>query len=208
VEFYADQDVSGWLASEKIDGVFACWGGVALLSKDGHVIAAPASLTANVGSGEGEIWHRDGLERVQGCLAWGADDARWTGVRFIPHASIPAQPVESAAQAYDIMERVVARGGEGVVLRNPASGEMLKLKPASDDEARVIGYTPGSGRNLGVGSLVLSWRGRQFKLSVGLSGRNRLNPPALGAHVTFSFDGLTRNGLPRNARFMRVRLAA
>jgi DNA ligase 1 len=208
MDFYAGQNVAGWLASEKLDGVFARWSGGVLFNKEWRIIAAPAHLTAGKPDGEGEIWHVAGLELVQGCLSWSADDSRWAGVEFIPHASIPASRVSSHEEAFDMMQTIVANGGEGLVLRCPQTGQMLKLKPARDDEAQVIGYTPGSGRNRGIGSLVLSRNGQTFRLSVGLSGSDRANPPALGAFVTFSFDGLTRNGLPRNARFLRVRIAA
>jgi len=208
MEFYADQDVAGWLVSEKLDGVFARWSNGVLFNKEWRILTAPAALTAGKPDGEGEIWHKAGLERVQGCLSWAADDARWDGVQFVPHASIPAKAVSCADEAYEIMERVVAAGGEGVVLRCPQTGQMLKMKPCADDEGVVIGYTKGSGRNPGIGSLVLSRGGQTFKLSVGLSHNDRLNPPELGSLVTFSYDGQTRNGLPRNARFMNVRVDA
>lgn len=208
MEFYAGQDVRGWLASEKLDGVFARWSGGALFNKEWRVMVAPAAVTAGQPDGEGEIWHPAGLERVQGCLSWTADDARWQGVRFIAHATIPAKPVSGADAAFALMEQVVAKGGEGIVLKSPQTGEMLKIKPVADDEATVVGYAPGSGRNAGIGSLVLARGQQSFKLSVGLSHRDRLNPPPVGSRITFAFDGMTRNGLPRNARFMRVRLDA
>lgn len=206
MEFYSGQDLAGWLVSEKLDGVFARWSGGVLFTKEWRIIDAPAWLTA-CPDGEGEIWHKDGLERVQGCLAWGKEDSRWQGVKFVIHATIPAKAIASADEAYDLMNGVVAKGGEGVVAKNPKTGEMLKLKPQRDDEATVSGHTKGSGRNPGIGALVLFWRGKTFKLAVGLSHNDRVNPPAVGEVVTFCFDGLTSHGLPRNARFMRVRLA-
>jgi DNA ligase-1 len=207
MEFYSGQNVSGWLVGEKLDGVFARWSNGVLFNKEWRVIVAPASLTAGKPDGEGEIWHKDGLERVQACLTWSANDPRWDGVEFIPHATIPAFAVSSPEEASDYMDKVVAGGGEGVVLKCPKTGQMLKLKPLQDTEAVVVGYTKGSGRNLGIGSLLLERAGKRFALSVGLSARDRANPPAIGELITFTFDGLTRNGLPRNARFMRVRLA-
>lgn len=84
---------------------------------------------------------------------------------------------------------------------------MLKLKPSRDAEAEVIGYTDGTGRNPGIGSLVVLWDDLTFNLSVGLSNRHRLNPAPIGSFVTFSYQGFTSNGLPRSARFMRQRIA-
>lgn len=208
MEFYSGQNVSGWLASEKLDGVFYRLSNGVLFNKEWRVVVAPDSLLAGVPDGKGEIWHKDGLQRVQACLTWAANDARWDGVKFIPHASIPAKAVSGAEEAAEIMSAIVAKGGEGIVLTNHITGEQLKMKPMRDDEAEVTGYTPGSGRNKGIGSLVLSRNGQTFNLSVGLSSWDRANPPAIGERVTFAYDGLTKNGLPRNARFMRVRLAA
>jgi DNA ligase-1 len=33
----------------------------------------------------------------------------------------------------------------------------------------------------------------------------RTNPPALGTLITFTYRGLTKNGLPRFASYLRVR---
>ena len=206
MDFYCSQNVVGWTVSEKLDGVFARWG-ASLFTRDWVLMQAPAALTAGLDPCEGELVHDDGLERVQGCRQWGRDDARWQGVRFVPHLAIPSEVVTSADHARRFYGAVVARGGEGVVLRSP-EGVLLKWKPSQDDEAEVIGYTPGSGRNPGIGSLCLLWGDVAFKLSVGLSNRDRLDPPAIGSLVTFSFDCPTAKGVPRGARFMRRRVAA
>lgn len=207
MNFYSDEDVAGWSVSEKLDGVFARLGTTGLFSRDWVLIQAPESLTQGMDPCEGEIWHKDGLERVQGCRQWAKDDIRWAGVSFHPHHLIPARRVAGIAQMEAFYNEVLERGGEGIVLRSP-SGEMLKLKPSRDDEAEVIGYTQGTGRNPGIGSLVLLWGEIKFKLSVGLSNQNRINPPPVGSLITFSFDCLTAHGVPRSARFMRVRIAA
>lgn len=206
MDFLGGQDVIGWTVSEKLDGVFARLG-VSLFSRDWVPMQAPAALTAGLPPCEGELVHADGLERVQGCRQWARDDVRWVGVRFIPHTSIPSVLITSTAQLDAFYSAVIARGGEGVVLRSP-DGVLLKLKPSRDDEAEVLAHTPGSGRNPGIGSLVLLWGQIKFKLSVGLSNRDRLNPPPVGSLVTFSFDCLTAHGVPRGARFMRCRVAA
>lgn len=206
MDFYSGQNVIGWSVSEKLDGVFARWG-VALFTRDWVQIQAPDSLTDGIAPCDGEIWHMDGLERVQGCRQWAKDDPQWEGVRFIPHDSIPAVRVTSPEQLQSFYSAIVVRGGEGVVLCSP-EGVLLKMKPNRDDEAEVVGYNSGSGRNPGIGSLRLLWGDITFSLSVGLSNRDRLNPPPIGALVTFSFDGLTKYGIPRGARYMRLRVAA
>ena len=92
--------------------------------------------------------------------------------------------------------------------RSGRSDDLLKLKPFDDAEARVIGYKPGRGQWEGMtGSLLVqSPDGKQFALGSGLSAELRKNPPALGSWVTYRYQGLhEKSGLPRFARFMRVR---
>lgn len=51
-------DVAGWLMSEKLDGVRGYWDGRQLLSKNGHVFAAPPAFIRDLPSFpvEGELW--------------------------------------------------------------------------------------------------------------------------------------------------------
>lgn len=114
------------------------------------------------------------------------------------------------------LDAVVAGGGEGLMLhrgdapyRAVRSDDLLKLKPYDDAEARVIGYSPGQGKYQGlVGALLVETAdGRRFKLGSGLSDDDRREPPALGSWVTYRYNGLTGTGLPRFARYLRVREA-
>ncbi|MGI9302878.1 MAG: DNA ligase [Gammaproteobacteria bacterium] len=109
---------------------------------------------------------------------------------------------------------VVANGGEGLMLhRREArylvgrSNDLLKLKLFDDAEAVVLGYRPGKGRYKGMtGSLrVRDERGNIFHIGSGLSDAQRHNPPAVGTRITFRYQGLTRNGIPRFPVFLRVR---
>lgn len=114
------------------------------------------------------------------------------------------------------LQEVVAAGGEGLMLQREdydyQSGRhagLLKLKTHSDAEARVVGYTPGKGKYRGMtGSLlVVDSQGLRFKLGSGLSDEQRRNPPPVGALVSYRFQGRTRSGKPRFARFLRQRPA-
>lgn len=127
---------------------------------------------------------------------------------------IPQAAVRDAEHLQAELERVVAAGGEGLVLRNPASPyqtgrsrNALKVKPVDDMEGRVIGYRPGNGKYRGMtGALLVEIAGgSRFHLGSGLSDAERANPPPLGSLVTFRHHGFTDAGIPRFASFVRVR---
>jgi len=129
--------------------------------------------------------------------------------------AVEQRRLASEAELEQLLRSVVRGGGEGLMLhkgsapyRSGRSDDLLKLKPFDDAEARVIGYKPGRGRWQGMTGalLVQSPEGRQFSLGSGLSAEQRQNPPALGSWVTYRYQGLhEKSGLPRFARFMRVR---
>ncbi|MGE0129488.1 MAG: DNA ligase [Blastocatellales bacterium] len=111
-------------------------------------------------------------------------------------------------------EEIVRAGGEGLMLhradapyvtgRNDA---LLKLKPLEDAEATVIGYVPGKGKYTGkMGALQVEMAdGKRFQIGTGFTDAVRANPPAIGAVITFTYRGLTKNGLPRFASYLRIR---
>lgn len=112
------------------------------------------------------------------------------------------------------LKQVVAAGGEGLMLhhrnaryRIGRSDELLKYKAFEDAEARVIAHAPGKGKYAGMlGALVLQQPdGRRFRLGTGFTDAQRATPPPVGSLVTYRYNGLTSKGLPRFARFMRIR---
>ena len=122
--------------------------------------------------------------------------------------------VGSEAQLHAALERVLDKGGEGLVLhrgdlayRAGRGVGLLKLKPYEDAEARVVAIHPGQGRLTGrMGSIeVRTPDGREFAIGSGFSDEDRADPPPIGSWVTYRFNGLTNTGLPRFARFLRRR---
>ena len=112
------------------------------------------------------------------------------------------------------LDRVLAVGGEGLMLHHGESiytagrtATLLKVKTSQDAEATVVDYSEGKGKYQGqVGALVVeTGDGRRFKLGSGLSDNDRADPPPVGSTVTYKFFGLTANGLPRFASFLRIR---
>jgi DNA ligase-1 len=84
---------------------------------------------------------------------------------------------------------------------------LLKVKLYRDAEARVVGHLPGKGKYEGMlGALVVERPdGLRFRLGTGFTDAQRRNPPPLGGWVTYRFNGFTKNGVPRFARFLRIR---
>ena len=129
--------------------------------------------------------------------------------------AVEQRKLKDEAELQQWLKQVVKAGGEGLMLhkgsapyRSGRSDDLLKLKPFDDAEARVIGYKPGRGQWQGMtGSLLVQGPdGKQFSLGAGLTAELRRNPPALGSWVTYRYQGLhEKSGLPRFARFMRVR---
>jgi DNA ligase-1 len=122
--------------------------------------------------------------------------------------------LNNAAELDAKLKGVVAKGGEGLVLhRHDAhyhpgrSQKLLKYKPYQDAEARVVGYTPGHGKYKGMmGSLIVERPdGMRFKVGSGFSDEQRALPPLIGAWITYRYNGMTKNGKPRFARFLRIR---
>lgn len=144
-------------------------------------------------------------------------------VQMMRSLSDPANPtlkviaqlrVADAAALDQLLADTVAAGGEGLMLHHGGarylagrSGDLLKYKQYDDAEAWVVGYTEGNGKYTGqVGSLIVrDDEGRRFRLGSGLSDAQRQEPPAMGSRVTYRYNGLTSSGLPRFARFIRVR---
>ena len=114
------------------------------------------------------------------------------------------------------LQQLADDGGEGLVLHRadadwkPGRSDALrKLKPLPDEDAKVVAYQVGKGRHKGrMGALLLEMpNGQRFALGTGFTDAQRSTPPRLGASVTYRYQGRTPTGLPRFARFLRVREA-
>jgi DNA ligase-1 len=121
---------------------------------------------------------------------------------------------QGATQLLAERDRVVREGGEGLMLRQPESAyeagrspTLLKVKPYDDAEATVIAHEPGKGKFAGkLGALrVRTDDGREFSVGSGLTDAERESPPPVGTVITYRFQGLTANGLPRFPSYLRVR---
>ncbi|ENM5734236.1 DNA ligase [Vibrio mimicus] len=130
-------------------------------------------------------------------------------IKYVEHT-----PIQSEQELLSYLDNISGRSGEGVMLRKinaryqaGRSNDLLKLKKHQDAEATVIGYRLGSGKYKGkMGSiLVRTSDGVEFYIGSGFSDAERADPPEIGSLITYRYNGLTTDGKPRFARFVRVR---
>jgi DNA ligase-1 len=104
------------------------------------------------------------------------------------------------------LDRVVALGGEGLMLRKPQSqyekrrsSTLLKVKKFLDMEVIVTDYEAGKGRHKGrVGALwVKLSTGKECKVGTGLKDKDRDNPPAKGSIIMVKYQETTEDGMLR-----------
>jgi DNA ligase-1 len=128
---------------------------------------------------------------------------------------VPHSRISSHAELDVRLQAIADAGGEGLMLhrgdsfyRAERSDDLLKLKPYQDAEAQVVGHLPGQGKYLGMlgALLVRNADGLQFRIGTGFTDRQRREPPPVGSWVTYSYHNVTGRGIPRFARFLRVRL--
>ena len=84
---------------------------------------------------------------------------------------------------------------------------MLKLKKLFDAEAVFIEHIEGKGKFSGMmGSLLVETPDqRRFRIGTGFTIAERKQPPPPGSVITYQYLGLTSNGIPRFASFLRIR---
>jgi len=127
---------------------------------------------------------------------------------------VEQEPATTHAALMAHLDRVVAAGGEGLMLKRHESryeagrsDDLLKVKAFEDAEAVVVAHIAGKGRLKGLmGALQVELAdGRRFRIGTGFSDELRTRPPAPGTRITFKHYGFTATGLPRFASFLRVR---
>jgi len=224
---YYGQPIKGWLLSEKLDGIRAYWTGSELLTKTGKPIICPVSITANLPAFplEGELWAgRGGFQRVLSAFKSGIS-GDWSGIDFVAFDAPSAQVIASTRMKVTqiipsvkavsqtvitdkrhmkrLVKEILANGGEGAILRNPASlytagrsDDCAKVKPVLCDEATFTGKTVTTAK--GKTSLVCEYQGATFSLHTS-------TPATKGQLVTFEYYGMTDGGKPRHAQFIAIR---
>ncbi|KAG6818130.1 hypothetical protein H0H87_000035 [Tephrocybe sp. NHM501043] len=222
-------DPIGWWISEKLDGVRTYYDGKNMISRLGNPFTPPkwfleklpkdVTLDGELFGGRGQFQSTVSIVKTifdipsKGHLSF---EKRIDFLKelFGPggkYASDLVNIVEhekaiSRKHVLDKLKEIESLGGEGLMLRRPASeyegrrsGSLLKIKTFYDAEAIVTGYVPGKGRHQGsTGALKCKMEsGKTFNVGTGLSDKQRKSPPKIGAIITYRFQELTRDGVPR-----------
>jgi len=153
LKVYKDQNISGWVMSEKLDGIRAYWNGKELISRQGNVIHAPKYFIKNLPSFEldGELWSKRGdFENISSIVRDSVPSKKWREITYnifeVPNAEgnltqrlekvkkfegkylrvIKQIPVKNHAQLQAFLKEIEQKGGEGVVVRNPKAPYIAK----------------------------------------------------------------------------------
>ncbi|MFK5937848.1 MAG: DNA ligase [Sulfurimonas sp.] len=238
---YKDQNISAWVMSEKLDGIRAYWDGKNLISRGGKIIHAPKWFTKDYPPFpiDGELWTKRGdFENISSIVRDKIPSKKWQEIKHyifeVPNSSgglrqrlakvkpyenefikiISQINVTSKKHLLSFLKQIEAKGGEGVVVRDPKVGyiakrtsKALKVKTFKDTECTVIGYTEGNGKFKGlVGAIICQLpNGIKFKIGSGLKQKDRVSPPEVGSIVTFRYKEFTKYKKPRFPIFLRKR---
>lgn len=238
-------DPTGWLMSEKLDGVRAYWDGKQVISRYGNAFTAPTFFCLNFPPFplDGELWmdRKKFQETVSIVRTQNSDNPEWKKIKYLifdaptqkgglmERMSIvkawfethPSEYIEIVAQIVckdrkhldTFLSTVEAKGGEGIMLREPSasyvhgrSNTLLKVKTFHDADGILVDYTAGKGKYEGmVGAFRIQMpNGKTFDLS-GMTDAQRKNPPPIGSIITYKYQELSKDGIPRFSAFLRVR---
>ncbi len=145
-KIYHDDNISGWVMSEKLDGIRAYWDGKILRTKNNHIIHAPKYFTKNFPpfALDGELWSkRKDFERIQSIVLDDVPSDDWKLLTYnvfeVPKAkgdflqrlslvkayhdrylrTIQQIPCHDKKHLQQFLQEVEAKGGEGVIVKNP-----------------------------------------------------------------------------------------
>jgi len=143
---YKEQNVTGWVMSEKLDGIRAYWDGKHLISRGGKIIYAPKYFTKDYPPFEidGELWSkRNDFENISNIVRDKIPSEKWREIKHyifeVPHMKgnlferlkklkpyenryikiLPQIEVKSKENLQHFLKEIESKGGEGVVVRDP-----------------------------------------------------------------------------------------
>ena len=146
LKVYKDQNISGWVMSEKLDGIRAYWDGKHLISRGGKIIHAPKWFIKDYPPFpiDGELWSKRGdFENISSIVRDKTPSEKWREIKHyifeVPNAKgglferlekvkpyagkqikiIKQIPIKSKKHMQNFLHQIEAKGGEGLVVRDP-----------------------------------------------------------------------------------------
>ncbi len=143
---YHDDNITGWMMSEKLDGIRGYWDGKHLRTKHNHIIHAPKWFTKHFPpfALDGEIWSKRGdFERIQSIVLDDIPSDDWKVLTYnvfeVPNAKGDFKTRLAKVEPYHdkylkiikqivckdknhleaFLKEVEAKGGEGIIVKNP-----------------------------------------------------------------------------------------
>jgi DNA ligase-1 len=146
LESYRDQNISGWVMSEKLDGIRAYWDGERLITRGGKTIHAPKWFTQHYPPFpiDGELWtKRKDFEHIASIVRDRTPSEKWKEIKHyifeVPHAKgdlfdrlekakayenrvikiLPQIKIKDKKHLESFHKELELKGAEGVVVRDP-----------------------------------------------------------------------------------------
>ena len=153
LKVYKDQNISGWVMSEKLDGVRAYWDGKQLLSRGGKIIYAPQWFLKSYPpfAIDGELWSkRKDFENISSIVRDKVPSSGWREIKHyifeVPDTKgnlferlskvkeyesryikiIVQIPITHTKEMQKFLATVEKKGGEGIVVRDPDAPYIAK----------------------------------------------------------------------------------
>jgi DNA ligase-1 len=146
---YSDQNITGWVMSEKLDGIRAYWNGKNLLTRNGNIIHAPKWFVKNYPKNvqlDGELWtKRRDYENIASIVLDKTPSRHWHQIKHyifeVPDAPgnlferlkivkkyesqyikvIEQIEIKNKDHLNGFLKEVEQKGGEGLVIRDPST---------------------------------------------------------------------------------------
>ena len=143
---YKEQNITGWVMSEKLDGIRAYWNGKNLLTRSGNIIHAPKWFTKDYPPFEidGELWSKRGdFENISSIVRDKIPSDKWREIKHyifeVPNAKgglferlakvkpyeneiikiVPQIEVKNKEHLRAFLKEIESKHAEGVVVRDP-----------------------------------------------------------------------------------------
>ncbi len=210
-KFYAPEWFIADLPADTLDGEL--WVGRKMFQKTTSIVRSGA---------QSDAWKQVSYVVFDAPNARGGFEERLTHAQKVlkkagaPHARwLEHVQCDGLDHLREELQRIESLGGEGLMLRRPKSSyevgrssSLLKVKTFHDAEARVIGHAPGTGKHKGrLGALIVELsNGTRFNVGTGFSDAERESPPAIGGVITFRYQELTNDGVPRFPSYVGERI--